>query len=142
MRVCKISNRLGCVTWLDNFLLNPERLHCPTDVFVRLTGQERYLRGILLAVASADTLQADFADGERDHRAFVWRERKDKGVQSVRFISCLQEVKRLCEVETLAPPQHPTYRGSLNAGLLAASRVKRLAMELAGGDNKSRAYYD
>jgi hypothetical protein len=62
----RISNKLGCVTWLDNFPLNPEQLHYPTDLFVKVKGQERYFRGILLAIASANTLEPDFVDGERN----------------------------------------------------------------------------
>jgi hypothetical protein len=108
----EISRRLGSVTWLDNSPLNPERLNYPTDIIVRLTGQERYFRGILLGIASADTLKPNFLDGERNHRPSSWRERErqDNGsFKSVLFISRLQAVTRPREVENLAPPQHPTY---------------------------------
>jgi hypothetical protein len=104
----RISNKLGCVTWLDNFPLNPEQLHYPTDLFVKVTGQERYFRGILLAIASANTLEPDFVDGERNHRPSAWRE-GNKDFRSVLFISGLREVAKPPEIEDKAPPQHPTY---------------------------------
>jgi hypothetical protein len=110
----EISNRVGCVTWLDGFSLNPERPRYPIDVFVRLTGQERYFRGILLAIASAKTLDANFLDGERNHRPSAWRERdqqQNSDFESVLFISRLQEVSKPREVENRAAPQHPVYVG-------------------------------
>jgi hypothetical protein len=73
----EISNKLGCLTWFIGAHRNPERLHYPTVVFVRLTGRQgRCLRGTLLAIASAATLDAGFADGERNHRPPAWREGK------------------------------------------------------------------
>src|SRR5271156_4244593 len=47
----RISNERGCVTWFDNFPLNPEESFCPTEIFIRLTGKETYFRGTLLAIA-------------------------------------------------------------------------------------------
>jgi hypothetical protein len=97
---------------LDRSRLNPERLSCPTKVFVRLTGQERYFRGILLAVAPAGTLEADFLDGERNHRPSNWRvrdQRRGRDFRSALFIGRLQEVSKPRDVANVAPPQHPTY---------------------------------
>jgi hypothetical protein len=105
-----ISNRLGCVTWLDRSPLTRERLHYPTQIFVRLTGQERYFRGILLAIAQRDDLPD--LDGERNHRPRVWQERDPQVVgdfKSVLFISRLEEVSKPPEIENLAAPQRPTY---------------------------------
>jgi hypothetical protein len=111
----RISKERGCVTWFDTFSLKPERLDCPTDVFVRAfvktTGQERYFRGRLLAVASEETLnmkKADFAEGERNHRPKPWWQNKD--FQSVLFISHLKpEDSKPRELEDKEPPQHPIY---------------------------------
>ena len=113
----QISNEFGCVTWIDRSPLNPKQLHCPTDIFVRLTGQERYFRGILLAVASADTLNPDFALGEHNHRPSAWRERDknvcprpNKDFKSVLFINSLREmIRKPLEVGNRRPPQSPVY---------------------------------
>ncbi len=105
----EISNRLGCVTWFDRFHLDPKRLHYPADVIIRLTGQERYFRGILLAVAAADTLAGNFEDGERNHRPAAWQRQRNGDFKSVLFISRLQEISRPREVQHRSPPQHPTY---------------------------------
>jgi hypothetical protein len=110
----EISNKLGCLTWLDASSLKPEQLDYPTEIFIRLTGQERYFRGVLLAIASADKLDADFVLGERNHRPAVWLKknappRSKTDFQSVLFMSCLKEVPRPRELENTAPPQHPTY---------------------------------
>jgi hypothetical protein len=111
----RISNELGCVTWFDNFPLNPQELPCPTDVFIRLTGEETYFRGTLLAIVSADSLPGDFANGERNHRPSAWR-KQNESFQSVFFISCLQkEDSKPREIENKEPPQHPIYVDLLNA---------------------------
>src|SRR5689334_7534896 len=88
----QISNGFGCVTWLDKFPLNPKQLRYPTDIFVRLTCQERYFRGILLSIKSAEVLDQDFALGECNHCPSVWRgtdvnacPRPGKDFQSVLF---------------------------------------------------------
>ena len=44
----------------------PENLQFPTEIIIRISGSERYTRGILLSVASADTLGDDFAPGRRN----------------------------------------------------------------------------
>src|SRR6266702_4291216 len=104
----QISNEFACVTWLDRFPLNPKRLHNPTDIFVRLTSQERYFRGILLSIVPANVLNPDFVLGEHNHRPSAWRKRDNnacprpsKDFQSVLFISSLQEIPRPPQVEKL-----------------------------------------
>lgn len=110
----EISKKFGCLTWLDASPIRPDRLHYPTKIVIRLTGQERYFRGILLATASADALKPDFVTGERNHRPAAWRHRNPNpqpkiDFKSVLFMSCLQEVPRPLELRNLTPPQHPTY---------------------------------
>jgi len=56
----RISNELGCLTWLDKSRVDPRHLIYPTEIFVRLKGAERYFRGTLLAIASRDALHEDF----------------------------------------------------------------------------------
>src|ERR1051326_868070 len=104
----RISNDLGSVTWLDNFHLNPKNLEYPTDIVVKLKGEERYFRGILLAVASADDLAADFLEGERNHRPSNWRKRPEN-FKSVLFISHLEEVSEPSEVRNRPAPEHPIH---------------------------------
>lgn len=72
----QVSNRAGRLTWLDKSRRRPEELHYPTYIVIRLTGQERYFRGVLDAVKSAEDLDPDFALKECDHRPSAWRERQ------------------------------------------------------------------
>jgi hypothetical protein len=106
-----ISNDLGCVTWFDGSPLDPTNLECPTEIIIRITGAEKYYRGILLAVRRADSLPADFAAGERNHRPEAWRQRdrEGQGFKSVLFINGLREVEPPPEVVNRHPPQHPEY---------------------------------
>lgn len=110
----QLSNRVGCVTWFDRFHLNPQqRLQYPTDIFIRLSGKqcgmERYFRGILLAVASVDTVNVNFVEGERNHRPSAWQEQGSENTRSVLYISRLQEVAKPHQIDNLRPPQHPVY---------------------------------
>ena len=118
----RISNERGCVTWFDNFPLNPEESFCPTEIFIRLTGKETYFRGTLLAIAPSAKLPGDFAEGERNHRPSAWWRKPDKSFQSVLFISRLRkEDSRPREIEHKEPPQHPVYVDLLNANDAAKS---------------------
>jgi hypothetical protein len=113
----RISNQSAGLTWLDKSRRKPEELDYPTAIFVRLTREERYFRGILVNVKSADNLDPNFALGERDHRPSAWRDkdiqacpRPNKDFKSVFFISTLQEMSQQPrEVENLRPPQGPVY---------------------------------
>jgi hypothetical protein len=107
----EISNERGCVTWFDTSLLDPAKLVFPTDIIIRITGEERYFRGLLLAVARPERLGEGFADGEHNHRPRAWREQDRQGqtVRSVLFIHGLREVGAPPEVKGLAPPQRPTF---------------------------------
>jgi hypothetical protein len=107
----QISNELGCVTWFEKFQLNPGRLRYPTDITVRLSGQERYFRGILLAMVRAETLPANFEEGERNHRPPQWVGigYPLKDVKRVLFISHLRDVPKPQEIEGCAPPEGPQY---------------------------------
>jgi hypothetical protein len=110
----RISNELGYVTWLDK---SRRKLDCPTVIFIRLTGEERYFRGTLCAIRSADNLDADFAYGERDHRPKRWQEkdvnktpRPGKDFRPVFIISHLhEEVQKPAELARRRPPQGPVY---------------------------------
>jgi hypothetical protein len=110
----RISNELGCLTWLDKSRVDPRHLTYPTEVFVRLKGAERYFRGTLLAIASRDALHEDFVLGEINHRPIAWRTESDSpqwGVdfQSVLFIGGLRAIQKPPQLENRNPPQHPTY---------------------------------
>jgi hypothetical protein len=112
----QVSNQPGGLTWLEKSRRNPEQLHCPTDIIVRLTGQDRYFRGRLDAVKSADNLNPNFALEERNHRPSAWRKRDEEACprpnmdfKSVFFIRILQEVPLPSEVKGRRPPQSPVY---------------------------------
>jgi hypothetical protein len=107
-----ISNKRGCVTWFDAFRLNPDNVDCPTDIIIRISDSEEYYRGTLLAIARAEDLGQDFAQGERNHRPQAWQ-RKDgerQTVETVFFINGLQADKSAGkQVTGHQPPQHPIY---------------------------------
>jgi hypothetical protein len=103
----EISNRYGCVAWIDPSALKPNRLKYPTDIIVRLSGQERYFRGILLAVANWDSLPAEFMEREVNHRPVTWRNTENG--KSVLFISHLREVSKPQETVGIDPNQRPVY---------------------------------
>lgn len=112
----QISNQSGHLTWLDKSRRMPEKLHYPTDIFVRLTGKERYFRGILVAVKLADNLDPNFALEEHNHRPSAWRARDakacprpNKDFKSVFFISNLKKIQPPHEVENIRAPQGPVY---------------------------------
>jgi hypothetical protein len=112
----QISNRSGGLIWLDKSRRRPESLHYPTDIFVRLSGQERYFRGTLVDIRLADGLNRDFALEEQAHRPSRWRDRDvkacprpNKDFRSVFFIHALHEVPSPPEVANIKPPQSPVY---------------------------------
>jgi len=113
----QLSNQPGGhLTWLDKSLRIPEKLQYPTDIIVRLTGQERYFRGTLVAIKLADNLDPNFALEERSHRPPVWRDRDDKvcprpnkEFKSVFFIRALRIVPPPSEVKDRPKPQGPVY---------------------------------
>lgn len=107
-----ISKKFGCVTWLDPFTLDPTRLDYPTGIIIRVSGKEKYYRGLLLAVARADDLGEDFAAGERNHRPAAWQQKDREGPDflSVLFIHGLEEESVTPpQVVGRQPPQHPEY---------------------------------
>jgi hypothetical protein len=110
----EISRTRGCVTWLDKSPMKTDDLEFPLDIFVRLTGLDRYYRGILLAVLRAEEISVNFVSGETNHRPDAWRLNTPEpkpGVdfKSVLYISHLREVSRPVELGSLIAPQHPTY---------------------------------
>jgi hypothetical protein len=105
----RISKELGCVTWFEPSALDPKQLQYPTDIIVRLSGQDRYFRGTLLAIALPDALSDDFETGERNHRPAAWYGKDVQGIRCVLFINGLESVSRPPEVEGRGPPQRPAY---------------------------------
>lgn len=109
----EISRTRGCLTWLDRSPMRMGGIY-PAPFFVRLTGQERYFRGILLSIQRAEDLADDFAAGESNHRSAQWRNRNPaprpgQDFQTVFYIAHLHEVPRPAELGDLKPPQHPAY---------------------------------
>ena|SRR5579863_9761817 len=107
----EISNQRGCVTWFDQFRLNPHSVDCPTDIYIRISGTKKYYRGTLLALARAEDLGEDFAQGEKNHPPKGWQ-RRDTGQQTVKtvfYVYGLYEDKKPPEVILTKTPQHPIY---------------------------------
>lgn len=110
----RISQTRGCLTWLDNSAIRTEDLTFPLEFFVRLTGEERYYRGILLSACRADGLADNFMAGESNHRPAHWRlrdssARPGEGFRTIFYISHLRAVPKPDELGALNPPQYPTY---------------------------------
>jgi len=115
----EISNKYGCVTWLDRFRLDPKKLQLPAPILIRVSGvNSKFYRGNLLAIASADDLPQDFIRGEDNHRPLAWRNkdgssgsRAGSDYQTVLYISRLQELGDTPPPEIVGrhAPQHPEY---------------------------------
>ncbi len=108
----KLSQELGCVTWFDKSPLIPDRLDYPTEIIVKISGKERYFRGILLAMVRAEPLPPDFEQREHNHRAPRWREcgYTQREAKTVLFISHLrEEASKPKEVEGHEPKESPQY---------------------------------
>lgn len=94
--------------------IRTEELTFPLEFFVRLTGEERYYRGMLLSALRGEGLPDEFMAGEINHRPAQWRLRNSaarpgEDFKTVFYVSHLREVPRPDELGTLDPPQHPTY---------------------------------
>jgi hypothetical protein len=106
-----LLNTLDHVTWFDASAVDPNNIDCPTDIIIRIKGEERYYRGRLLAVMRADSLGERLAK-ERKYRTKTWQERDQEGqtVRTVFFINDIYlEKQKPREVEGRHPPQRPTY---------------------------------
>src|SRR4051794_16508450 len=66
------SARFGCVAWFANFPHNPQNWAFPTDVIIRVNGEDRYFRGILLSIIRRDDHPNYSEEGERNHRPPEW----------------------------------------------------------------------
>ena len=111
-----ISTQPGGLIWLDKARREPDLLNCPTEIFIRLSGQERYFRGILFDIRLAGNLPSTFALQQAQHRPSAWRAADLKSCpvpckdfKSVLYIKSLKEVQRPPEIDDLPPPQGPVY---------------------------------
>src|SRR6185437_13401688 len=80
-----ISKERGCVTWLSAARLKPGKLEFPTDIIIGIKGDERYFRGLLLAVYAPVKLGRKFVKGEFNHRPSNFRA-KDRVGKPVRTV--------------------------------------------------------